>query len=197
MDFKNSETKMNLMRAFVGESQARNRYTFAAKKAKECGYEMLEKVFLFTADQERAHAEIFYNHLKALSNESICVDGSYPVDIYDDLCQVLKSASHNETQEAEDVYPYFASVARNEGFEKVAVDFEHIAGIEKVHSERFSALLTALESNSLYNDVKTSNWMCLNCGFIYEGVKVPKKCPVCLYDQGYYIRLKDAPFTSE
>lgn len=197
MDFNNSETKKNLMKAFAGESQARNRYTFAAKVAKEAGYDMIEKVFLFTAEQERAHGEVFYNHLKQCSGENICIEGCYPCDLSEDLNELLRMASHNEFEEYEDVYKEFACTARKEGFEKIAVDFEHIAGIEKVHGDRFMRLLTLLESNALYTDVKTKNWMCLNCGFIYEGVNVPKKCPVCLYEQGYYIHLEDAPYTSK
>ena len=197
MDFKNSETRLNLMKAFAGESQARNRYTFSAKKAKELGHDMLEKVFLFTAEQERAHAEVFYNHLKQLSGENLSIEGTYPIDIYDDLNQILKSSSHNEYEEYEHVYPGFAKTARKEGFEKVAIDFEHIAGIEKVHGDRFNNLLTKVNSQGLYKDSSTQNWMCLNCGFIYEGMQVPNMCPVCSYDQGYFIRLSYAPYTSK
>ncbi len=195
MDFKNSETRLNLMKAFAGESQARNRYTFAASNAKKQGYYMLEKVFLFTADQERAHGEVFYNHLKELSGLNLTVEGTYPIDIDKDIASLLQSSAHNEYEEYETVYPEFAKIARKEGFEKVAIDFEHIAGIEKVHGDRFKSLLVKMESNALYKETKTENWMCLNCGFIYEGVEVPHMCPVCSYEQGYFIRLGYAPYT--
>lgn len=197
MDFKNSETRLNLMKAFAGESQARNRYTYMAKKAKEQGHDMLEKVCLFTADQERAHGEVFYNHLKELAGENLSVEGTYPVDVYDDLSKLFEAAAHNEMEEYESVYPEFARVARKEGFEKVAVDFEHIAGIEHVHANRFKNILVKLNSQGLYKDSATQNWMCLNCGFIYEGMQVPNMCPVCSYDQGYFVRLAYAPYTSE
>ena len=108
MDFKMSETKENLMRAFAGESQARNRYTFAAEQAKEQKMHVVEAVFRFTADQEQEHAEIFYNHLKELAGEHVQIDGSYPVDIYDSVLEVLKAAKNNEFEEYETVYQAFA-----------------------------------------------------------------------------------------
>ena len=197
MDFKESQTKENLMRAFAGESQARNRYTFAGETAKKQGYPMIEQVFQFTADQEKAHAEIFYNHLKELSGHTIFIDGGYPVDIYDDVITALKSAHHNEYEEYQDVYQEFAEVAKKEGFLKVAQDFKNIAEVEKVHGDRFANLVKGLENNSLYTDVQSAKWMCLNCGFIYEGTSVPENCPVCHYEKGYFIRLNTAPFTTD
>lgn len=195
MDFKDSQTKENLMRAFAGESQARNRYTFAADVAKKQGYPMIEKTFKFTADQEKAHAEVFYNHLKELSGQTIFIDGGYPVDVYDDVMTALKSAAHNEYEEYEDVYQNFAEVATQEGFLKVAQDFKNIAEIEKMHGDRFNNLVKGLENNDLYQSLNTVRWMCLNCGFIYEGTSVPEKCPVCNYEKGYFIRLNTAPYT--
>ncbi len=197
MDFKESQTKDNLMRAFAGESQARNRYTFAAEMAKKQGYPMIAQTLLFTADQERAHAKVFYNHLKELSGQTIFIDGGYPVDVYDDMVTALKSASHNEYEEAEDVYLHFAEVAKQEGFQKVAQDFKNIAKIEKIHGDRFVNLAKGLENNDLYQNTESIKWMCLNCGFIYEGATVPQVCPVCQHQQGYFIRLSMAPFTSE
>lgn len=197
VNFKESQTKENLMRAFAGESQARNRYTFAAEVAKKQGYPMIQQTLIFTADQEKAHAEVFYNHLKELSGQTIFIDGGYPVDVYDDVITALKSASHNEYEEAEDVYINFAEVARQEGFLKVAQDFLNIAKIEKVHGDRFANLVKGLEDNNLYNDVQSAKWMCLNCGFIYEGTSVPEKCPVCDHEKGYFIRLNTAPFTTD
>ncbi|MCI5680076.1 MAG: rubrerythrin family protein [Bacteroidales bacterium] len=195
MDFKNSETKENLMRAFAGESQARNRYTFAASQAKQQKMHVVEAVFSFTANQEKEHAEIFYNHLKELSGENIHIDGSYPVDIYESVLEVLRAAQHNEYEEFDPVYKAFGDKAMEEGFPKVAASFHHIAGIEKIHGDRFGQLADLLEQNKLFiNDVECK-WMCLNCGFVYEGKEAPQRCPVCDHDKGFFIRLELAPYT--
>lgn len=195
MDFKNSETKENLMRAFAGESQARNRYTFAASQAKQQKMHVVEAVFSFTANQEKEHAEIFYNHLKELSGENIHIDGSYPVDIYESVLEVLRAAQHNEYEEFDPVYKAFGDKAMEEGFPKVAASFHHIAGIEKIHGDRFGQLADLLEQNKLFiNDVECK-WMCLNCGFVYKGKEAPQRCPVCDHDKGFFIRLELAPYT--
>lgn len=197
MDFKNSETKENLMRAFAGESQARNRYTFAASQAKEQKMHVVEAVFTFTANQEKEHAEIFYKHLKELSGENIHIDGSYPVDIYESVLEVLRAAQHNEYEEFDPVYKAFGDKAMEEGFPKVAASFHHIAGIEKIHGDRFGQLADLLEQNQLFiNDVECK-WMCLNCGFVFEGKEAPQKCPVCDHDKGFFIRLELAPYTAK
>ncbi len=194
VEFKNSETKDNLMRAFAGESQARNRYTFAADKAKEQKQQVISRVFMFTAEQEKQHAEIFYNHLKEMAGETIHIDGGYPVDLTDDLVELLRKAQHNEYEEHDDVYKNFAQKATEEGFPQVAKSFLLIAEIEKVHGDRFGRFADYLEQNKLYvSDVKTG-WMCLNCGFVYEGEKAPEKCPVCDSDKGYFIRVELSPF---
>lgn len=197
MDFKNSQTKENLMRAFAGESQARNRYTFAGGLAAKKGHHMLADVFYFTANQEKEHAEIFYNHLKELTGETIVIDGGYPVDTYDDVLSLLKSARHNEYEEYEDVYQNFGAIAKEEGFHKIAQDFFNIAEIEKTHGDRFEKMATLLENGQLYASKQPCYWMCLNCGFIFEGTRAPQLCPVCSHDQGYFVRLKDAPFTCD
>lgn len=193
-DFKNSETKDNLMRAFAGESQARNRYTFGAYEARKQNQEAVAQVFLYTADQEREHAEIFYKHLKELAGEKIHVDGAYPVDLTDDLRELLQMAQHNEYEEHDDVYKRFGDKAKEEGFSKVANSFYRIAEIEKTHGDRFGKFARWLEEKKLYvSDVKRG-WICLNCGYIYEGEKAPKNCPVCEHDQGYFVRLELSPF---
>lgn len=194
MDFQNSQTKENLMRAFAGESQARNRYTFAANEAIKQKQHMIGDIFLFTANQEKEHAEIFYNHLEALSGQSITVDGSYPVDISTDLVCLLKTAHHNEYEEYGNVYKKFGDIAEKEGFLKVAQDFRNIAEIEKTHGDRFERLACMLENNELYVSQTKTRWVCLNCGFIFEGTSVPEKCPVCNHDQGYFIHLELAPY---
>lgn len=194
VEFKNSETKDNLMRAFAGESQARNRYTMGAQQAKKEKQQAIAQVFLYTAGQEKEHAEIFYNHLKELGGESIHVDGTYPVDITEDLAELLRMAQHNEYEEHEDVYQKFGDKAKEEGFMNVANSFYMIAKIEKTHGDRFGRFAKWLEENKLHvSDVKTG-WICLNCGHIYEGESAPEKCPVCQHDKGYFIRLELSPF---
>ncbi|MBE5922146.1 MAG: rubrerythrin family protein [Lachnospiraceae bacterium] len=194
VDFKNSETKDNLMRAFAGESQARNRYTLAAAQAKKENLQVIEAVFKFTADQEKEHAEIFYNYLTELGGESIHIDGSYPVDISTSVAELLRMAQHNEYEEHDDVYKAFGDKAREEGFERIANSFHMIAEIEKVHGDRFGKFAQWMEDNKLFvSDVKTG-WMCLNCGHIHEGPKAPSVCPVCEHAQGYFIRLELAPY---
>lgn len=194
VNFAESETKVNLMRAFAGESQARNRYTFAASQAKEKGLQVVEQVFLFTAGQEKEHAEVYYNHLKELAGETVFIDGGYPVDLHDNVLDLLKAAKHNEYEEYEDAYPSFGDKAKEEGFPKIAASFYQIAKIEKVHGDRFQRLAELLEQGKLFvSDVETG-WMCLNCGYIFTGTNVPEKCPVCDHDKGYFIRLEFAPF---
>lgn len=194
-DFKNSETKDNLMRAFAGESQARNRYTIAASQAKQQGLHVIEAVFTFTADQEKEHAEIFYNHLSSLGGESIHVDGSYPVDINQNVAKLLRFAQHNEYEEFDDVYKNFAEKAKEEGFPAVAASFDMISRIEQTHGNRFGLFADLLEQGRLFvSDVETA-WMCLACGNIYHGTAAPEVCPVCHHDKGYFIRLELAPYT--
>lgn len=194
VDFKESKTKVNLMRAFAGESQARNRYTFAAGKAKEKNLKAISDVFLFTAGQEKEHAEIFYNHLSELAGETIAIDGAYPIDISENVEDLLKMAQHNEYEEYEDVYQEFGKVAKEEGFHKVAADFFNIADIEKTHGDRFGKFAQYMEEDKLFHSESSVSWMCLNCGYIYEGTKVPERCPVCDHNKGYFVRWEMAPF---
>ncbi len=194
VDFKNSETKDNLMRAFAGESQARNRYTFAAEQAKKENLYVVGAVFEYTAGQEKEHAEVFYDHLKELAGETIHVDGGYPVDLEDDVAKLLRKAQHNEYEEHDPVYKTFADKAQEEGFPKVAASFRMIAEIEKIHGDRFGRLAELLEQKKLFvSDVKTA-WICLNCGYVFEGEAVPEKCPVCDHDRGYFIRFELSPY---
>lgn len=188
-DFRNSETRENLMRAFAGESQARNRYTFSASAARKAGLHVVDAVFTFTANQEKEHAEIFYNYLKECAGDTIIVDGGYPVDLYPDVTRLLDAAAHNEFEEHDNVYKAFGDKAREEGFQKIAATFHNIAEIEKVHGNRFQSLAQLLKEDKLFiSDVETG-WMCLNCGYIYTGKKVPDVCPVCDHNRGYFIRL--------
>ncbi len=195
MDFKQSETRLNLMRAFAGESQARNRYTFAASQARAQKHYALEEVFKFTAGQEKEHAEIFYNHLKECAGENIKIDGSYPVDINESMAEILKCAAHNEFEESGDAYPAFEQKAREEGFQSIAASFKMIAKIEKTHGDRFKMFQEMMEQNKLYSCENETKWMCLNCGHIHSGKDVPEHCPVCSHEKGYFVKLELAPYT--
>ncbi len=190
VDFKNSNTRINLMKAFAGESQARNRYTFSASQAKKEGLNVIEKVFIFTADQEKEHAKIFYNHLKNLAGSTVDIEGGYPVDIYDKSLDLLKSAQHNEYEEHDPIYKTFGEEAKREGFNDVAASFNMIAEIEKVHGDRFGKFADLIQNNKLFvSDVETG-WICLNCGYVYRGKEVPETCPVCKHSKGYFVRVE-------
>ena len=194
-DLKNSETLKNLMRAFAGESQARNRYTFAAGLCHQQKLHVLEAVFLFTAGQEKEHAEIFYNHTKPVSGSTVQIDGGYPVGVTNDVLRLLRDAQHNEYEEFDPVYPSFGETARAEGFPAVAASFEQIAKIERTHGDRFGRLADLLEGGKLFVSDAKCGWMCLNCGHILESLEAPRQCPVCSHDQGWFIRLEMAPYS--
>ena len=191
---KDSKTKINLMKAFAGESQARNRYTFGASQAKGEKLALIEQAFLYTADQERAHAKVFYNHLKELSGGTIHIDGGYPVEIFDNIAQTLRAAQHDEYEEWEDVYKNFANTAREEGFLAVANSFDKIAEIEKIHGDRFGDFAQKMEDGTLFKSDKEEQWICLNCGHVHTGLEAPKACPVCQHPQGYFILYSNSPF---
>ena len=190
MDLKDSQTLVNLMRAFAGESQARNRYAFAQQQMIAQKQFMLADLFRFTADQEKEHAEIFFDHLKSSGVQDVEIQADYPVD--KDSCDVvciLESAANNELAESDDIYPDFAKTAREEGFSQIAQDFENIAGIENTHSQRFKRFAQLERDGQLYSSDESTKWVCTNCGYIFEGTQVPQNCPVCHGEQGYYIRL--------
>ncbi|MCX4269458.1 MAG: rubrerythrin family protein [Lachnospiraceae bacterium] len=193
-DLKNSQTKDNLMRAFAGESQARNRYIMAAEQAKKQNLAVIEAVFRYTAHQEKEHAEIFYHHLREMAGETIYIDGGYPVDLSEDIAKLLRMAQHNEYEEHDSVYASFAETARAEGFPAVEASFRMIADIEKIHGDRFGKFAEMLEQNKLFASNIKTGWICLNCGHVYEGESVPEVCPVCHHDKGYFIRVELSPF---
>lgn len=197
IQFKDSQTKVNLMKAFAGESQARNRYTFAAEEAREQGLYAIQEVFLFTANQERAHAERFYDLLKSLSGETIEICGGFPVDKQDTVEGLLEAAQHNEYEEADDVYIAFGNTAKEEGFMEVASAFFQIAEIEKIHGNRFGQLAEMLKDGTYFETKESEKWMCLNCGNIHTGKKLPGVCPVCRYEKGYFIPLELAPYKTK
>lgn len=196
IEFSKSKTKDNLMRAFAGESQARNRYTFAAAQAKKSGLQVISAIFAFTASQEKEHAEIFYNHLQEMAGSTIFIDGGYPVDIADNMAELLSKAQHNEYEEHDSVYKSFGETAKAEGFDRVASSFLQIAEIEKVHGDRFGRYAQLIREGKLFVSEVEEEWMCLNCGFVFKGKSAPAACPVCKHDRGYFIRFELAPYES-
>ena len=195
MELQNSETILCLMRAFAGESQARNRYTMAAEQLHMAGIHVAEAVFRFTADQERAHAKVFYDFMKAAAGQNLTVDGTYPVDISETPADILRFAAHNETEEAERVYPAFAKTAEEEGFSKVAAAFRNIAAIEACHASRFRTIEELMKNGQLFDGGDGETWMCLNCGHIHKGKTAPEICPVCAHNRGYFLRTAWASYT--
>ncbi len=187
MDFKSSKTYVNLMRAFAGESQARNRYNIAAPDAKKEGLQIVEAVFNYTADQERAHAKAFYELLKDAAGEHIAIEGAYPVDLYDSTLKALRAAEHNENEEWEDVYKNFGLTAKEEGFNKIAYIFESIAKIERVHAEKFGRFADELENGSLLKKSDEIVWICTNCEHIHIGKEAPEVCGVCKHPKGFFL----------
>ncbi|MDD2980075.1 MAG: rubrerythrin family protein [Hespellia sp.] len=192
--FEDSKTKENLMRAFAGESQARNRYTFAAEELKKQGMYTIADMFLYTADQERGHAERFYNLLSSLGGETVYVEGGYPIDYSEKPETLLRRSAHNEHEEFDDVYPAFGDIAKEEGFLEVASAFYQIAEIEHVHELRFSKLADMVKDSTYYESPTESKWMCTNCGYIHEGKAAPQVCPVCRHERGYFIPLAFAQY---
>lgn len=192
--FEESQTRVNLLRAFAGESQARNRYTFAAGLAKKNNLQVIEAVFAFTAGQEQAHAKVFYDRLQPVTGQNIQIEGSYPVELWPDVLQHLRAAQHNEFQEWEHDYKEFAKTAKAEGFEEVSHIFSQISEIERTHGERFGKFADLLEEGRLFVSDVQVRWMCLNCGQIVDAAIAPKVCPVCRHPQGYFVRWEMAPF---
>jgi rubrerythrin len=197
LELKDSRTKENLLKAFAGESQARNRYEYAAGVAKKEGFYIVQDLFYYTADQEKEHGKVFYNKLKEFNGQNIEISGAYPIGNYDDTLSLLKSAKHNEEVEYSNIYTTFAKVANEEGFTDIGTIFSNIASIEKVHSNKFNKFVKYMEEGSLFKEENTTEWMCTNCGYIYEGKEPPQVCPVCEHPQGYFIRLSETEFNVE
>ena len=187
MELKDSKTKENLLRAFAGESQARNRYEFAAEVAKKEGWPIIHDLFKYTANQEKAHARVYYNALKQFNGENININAAYPIGDYPDTLSLLRDAQHNEREQWSNIYSDFAEVAKSEGFEPIANTFSMVASIEKEHDDRFTKYINELENVTIYKRDEPIKWMCTNCGYIYEGKEPPLICPVCSYPQGYYM----------
>ena len=171
MELKGSKTEANLMTAFAGESQARNKYSYYASQAKKDGYEQIASIFEETANNEKEHAKIWFKQLNG---------GSIPSTIDN-----LKDAASGENYEWSDMYKGFAEVAREEGFDQIAFLFEKVGEIEKHHEERFLTLVQSIEDDSVYHKDQEVIWICRNCGHVYYGKDALKVCPVCNHPESY------------
>lgn len=177
MELKGSKTEANLMAAFAGESQARNKYTYYASKAKKEGYKVVADIFAETAGNEQEHAKIWFKLLH---------DGAVP-----DTMTNLLDAATGEHYEWTDMYAGFAATAKEEGFEHIAFLFNQVGAIEKEHEERYKALAELVKNQQVFAREEEQVWICTNCGFIYVGKHAPKECPVCAHPESYFeLRVK-------
>lgn len=183
---KGTKTAENLMKAFAGESQARNRYTYYASQAKKEGFVQISNIFTETADNEKEHAKRFFKALnETMLNEVVEITATFPVGLSDTKANLLAAAC-GENEEWETLYPEFAKVADEEGFPAIAAIFRNIASVEKHHEARYRKLLLNIESNSVFSKDQTVLWKCLNCGYIYEGADAPMICPACIHPQAHF-----------
>ena len=180
---KGTETEKNLLAAFAGESQARNRYTYFASKAKKEGYEQIAAIFQETADNEKEHAEIFFKHLQGGDVE---IKASYPAGVIGNTEENLLAAAEGEKMEWGTLYPNFAEIAKKEGFPEVAESFKEIGEVEAYHERRYRKLLDNVKKKTVFKKDKVIRWKCRNCGYIHEGKDAPQICPACKHPRSYY-----------
>jgi len=180
---KGTETEKNLLAAFAGESQARNRYTYFASVAKKEGYEQISAIFQETADNEKEHAKRFFKLLEGGETE---IKASYPAGVIGDTAQNLEAAADGEHMEWGTLYKDAAETARKEGFEKVALQFDEIANVEMQHEARYRKLLDNVKNGSVFKKDQKVTWHCRNCGFVLEGQEAPMKCPACEHPQAFF-----------
>ncbi|XMB86192.1 ferritin family protein [Mycoplasmatota bacterium WC44] len=178
-----TKTEQNLLKAFAGESQARNRYTMFAKVAKKEGYEQISDLFLETAENEYQHAKIFFSYLEGRPLE---ITATYPAGKIGTTMENLEQAAEGEHEEFVSVYPEFARIAEEEGFKRIAAAFKNIAKIEKDHEDRFRKLFDNIKNNEVFERSTAKAWYCRKCGHVHVGEKALKACPVCAHPQAYY-----------
>jgi len=183
MEFKGSRTEKNLLAAFAGESQARTRYTFFASVAKKEGYEQISAIFQETSDNEKEHAQLFFNHLKGGTVE---ITAEYPAGVIGTTAENLKAAAEGEKLEWGTLYPSFADIAEEEGFMEMAKTFRFVAKVEAYHERRYLKLLKNVQESKVFNKDTVIKWKCRNCGFVFEGAEAPEKCPVCSHPRAYF-----------
>ena len=180
---KGTKTEKNLLAAFAGESQARNRYTYFSSKAKADGYIQIAWVFEETANQEKEHAKRFFSFLEG---GDVMIEAAYPAGIVGTLEENLKASAGGEHHEWTTLYPAFAKVAEEEGFAQVAKLFEAVCVAEKQHEKRYNGLLANVTAGKVFKKDKSVVWRCINCGYLHEGLEAPKSCPACVHPQAYF-----------
>jgi len=180
---KGTKTEKNLLAAFAGESQARNRYTYFASQAKKEGFVQISKIFEETADQEKEHAKRFF---KFLEGGMVEIEAMFPAGVIGTTAENLKAAAGGENEEWTTLYPAFAKTAREEGFENVAKCFDAVCIAEKQHEKRYLDLLKNVEAGKVFKKDQEVVWRCLNCGYLHVGVEAPAACPACAHPQAYF-----------
>ena len=180
---KGSRTEKNLLAAFAGESQARNRYTYFASAARKEGLEQIANIFAETAENEKEHAKVFFGHLEGGDAE---VTARYPAGKVNDTRANLEAAAAGEQMEWTMIYVDFAKVAKDEGFPDVARSFEQIARVEKFHESRYRKLISNVAGGEVFKKKLVVKWHCINCGYVFEGTEAPQQCPACKHPQAYY-----------
>lgn len=183
LKLKGTKTEKNLLTAFAGESQARNRYTFFASVAKKEGYEQISAIFMESAENEKEHAKKFF---KFLEGGAVEIKASFPAGVIGTTEQNLKAAAEGEHEEWTDAYPKFAKIAEKEGFKEIAECFTEIAEVEEQHEKRYLKLLKNLKEGKVFEKDEVVEWKCRNCGYVHRGKKAPKKCPACQHPQAYF-----------
>jgi rubrerythrin len=183
MGLQGTQTEKNILTAFAGESQARNRYTYAASQAKKDGFEQISAIFAETADQEKEHAKRLF---KLLEGGEVEVAAAFPAGVIGSTADNLKAAAGGEKYEWTEMYPGFAKVAREEGFGAIATVFESIAVAEKQHEKRYLGLLANIEAGAVFQKDKPVVWRCRNCGYLHEGTEAPQLCPACAHPQAHF-----------
>jgi rubrerythrin len=179
---KGTKTEQNLLKAFAGESQAKNRYEFFAKQAKKEGYEQISAIFMETAKEEQTHAKTFF---KFLEGGVVEITAAYPAGIIGTTAENLKAAAEGENEEWTDLYPAFAEIAKEEGFPEVATAFKMVAKVEAEHERRYLKLLQNVSEDQVFVKDGKVWWKCRVCGYVYESVKALEKCPVCQHSKAY------------
>jgi len=182
-DLKGTQTEINLLTAFAGESQARNHYTYFASQAKKEGFVQISGIFAETADQEKEHAKRLF---KFLQGGEVMISGAFPAGVVGPTVENLKAAAAGEHHEHTEMYPGFAKVAEEEGLKEVAAVFRAIAVAEKYHKKRFLDLAANIDAGKVFQREAPEVWRCRNCGYLYEGTSAPKLCPACAHPQAHF-----------
>jgi rubrerythrin len=180
---KGSQTEKNLLTAFAGESQARNRYTYFAGEARKEGFEQIANIFAETADNEKEHAKVFFEHLEGGDAQVVA---TYPAGMIKETKSNLEAAAAGEQLEWTKLYVDFGKIASNEGFPEIARSFEQIAKVEKFHESRYRKLIANVSNGEVFKKQSAVKWHCSNCGYIFEGAQPPKECPACRHPQAFY-----------